>query len=773
MPRSESLFPSGDAGPIVGVALRSPVDSLFHYSVPPALNDRLAVGHAVQVPFGRRLVSGVVVELDPAPAAGVKLKPVSALLMDDAVIDPAELPFFRWVARYYRYPLGQVLAAALPPQLHQRARGRSDDGPATDGAAALLGPPTVEVVSLKTDLTAALSAFSRPGPVRDRLLAYLDRFGEVEVPQLVAQFSGARRILHQLEDRQQVRVEHRPVDSPLDRPAVQNDTPPHLTDEQRVAVDAIDAARREGGFKPLLLHGVTGSGKTEVYLRAAQTALDGGGGVLVLVPEIALTPQLVDRFAARLKSPMAVLHSGITAKQRFDRWRSLREGSARIAIGARSAVFAPVKNLALIVVDEEHDGSYKQEEGLRYHGRDVAVVRASQLGIPVVLGSATPALESTHNAQCGKYGLLSLPSRVQQRPLPDVTIVDLREERGGEQPRHRLLTEPLIQALTEVVERDEQAILLLNRRGHSSVVLCGSCGGSFECPDCDVSMTYHGRRNLLLCHYCGRAVPRPQRCPHCNADALEEVGEGTERIEEGLAELLPGLRVDRMDRDTTRERGAHARILDRFRRGEIQVLVGTQMVAKGHDFPRVTLVGVLHADAALHLPDFRAGERTFALLTQVAGRAGRGEIPGRVIVQTFTPKHEAIRHALGHDYDGYARRLLTTRRAVGYPPFSRLALIRLSHKRDATVRQTARKVGDRLRGSVRAHGGSGAGLRLLGPAPAPMPRIAGRYRWNVLLMAPGPALLSTLLADVQGHLDEAAKVSGMRLAVDVDPQSML
>jgi len=768
---NESLFPAGDAGPIVGVALRSPVDSLFHYTVPLALQGRLAVGHAVQVPFGRRFVSGVVVELDPAPTAGIKLKPVSALLMEEPVIEPDELPFYRWVARYYRYPLGQVLAAALPPQLHQRARGHADDGP--DGAEALLGPPTVEVVRLESSLTAALSAFSRPGPVRDRLLAYLERFGEVEVRQLVAQFSGARRIVRQLQDRQLVRVEHRRVDSPLESEDVEADSAPDLTGAQRSAVDDIEAARREGGFKPLLLHGVTGSGKTEVYLRAAQTAIEAGGGVLVLVPEIALTPQLVDRFAARLESPMAVLHSGLTAKQRFDRWRSLREGTARIAIGARSAVFAPVKDLALIVVDEEHDGSYKQEEGLRYHGRDVAVVRASQLGIPVVLGSATPALESFHNARRSKYGMLSLPSRVHERPLPDVTVVDLREEKGGEEARHRLLTEPLMAALTEVVERDEQAILLLNRRGHSSVVLCGSCGGSFECPDCDVSMTYHGRRNMLLCHYCGRSTPRPARCPHCNDAALEEVGEGTERIEEGLAEMLPGLRVDRMDRDTTQGRGAHARILERFRRGDIQVLVGTQMVAKGHDFPRVTLVGVLHADAALNLPDFRAGERTFALLTQVAGRAGRGEIPGRVLVQTFTPHHEAIRHALGHDYDGYARRLLDTRRAVGYPPFSRLALLRFSHKREGTVRQTARRVGDRLRRAVRSRGGTDAGLRLLGPAPAPMPRIAGRYRWNLLLLAPGPALLSTLLADAQGHLDEAAKVSGIRLAVDVDPQSML
>ena len=767
------LFPAGDS-PVertVAVALPIPLDECFHYTVPSDVACELTVGQVVSAPFGRRTLAGVVVEIDPASRPDLKLKPLRGVLSEGPVLEPDELAFLRWVARYYRHPLGQVVATALPPHL----RGQRD---AADGSPAGWRAPTVEVASLAVSLTAAMSAFSRPGPVRDRLLAYLDRFGQVPVPDLVEQFSGARRVLQQLVARELVTLDRRERPPRLEHDGTAGadeapDEPPELNDAQRAAVDQLRTAVHGGEFSSWLLHGVTGSGKTEVYLQVAETVLDSGGGVLVLVPEIALTPQLVSRFAARLRRPLAVLHSGLTPAQRMECWRALRSGEVTAAIGARSAVFAPVKDLRLVVVDEEHDGSYKQDDGLRYHGRDVAVARAARVGAVCVLGSATPSLESLHNADLGKYGTLSLPDRVAERPMPEVTVVDLREERGGEAEEERFLTAPLLEAIGETVDRGEQAILLLNRRGLSTLVVCSSCGAESRCSSCDTSMTYHGRRHLLRCHYCGRSWPLPDRCPACNADALELLGEGTERIEEALSQRLPDLRVDRMDRDTTACRGGHRKILDRFRSGEIQVLVGTQMVAKGHDFPRVTLVGVLHADASLRLPDFRSGERTFSLLTQVAGRAGRGELPGRVIVQTFVPDHDAIRFALEHDFDGYSRRLLRAREALRYPPFARLAMVRLSHPHEGEVRRAATKFGAAVREAVRARAGSGRQIRLLGPAPSPIQRIANRQRWQMLLLAPDPRTLAAVLDAAHSALMSISRISRLRVAVDVDPQSML
>jgi len=721
----------------------------------------------VSVPFGRRTLAGVVTELDPAEDDSLDLKPLADLLLDEPVLDDDGLRFLGWVARYYRHPLGQVIFTALPPLVRQRRDGEGRQVPEAHR------PPSVEVVQLRVGATEALGAFARPGPVRDRVIEYLERFGEVEVSHLVSQFGGARRVLAQLRERNLVRTQQRVQPAELPHVDAVIALPPTPTDEQQAVLADVLAALRRREFSAHLLHGVTGSGKTEVYLRAAEQVLQEGGGVLVLVPEIALTPQLVERFATRLGVPLAVLHSGLTVAQRLCRWRALASGSAKVAIGARSTVFAPVHDLRLIVVDEEHDGSYKQEDGLRYHARDVAVMRSSQLDAVCILGSATPSLESLHNADTGKYGALQLTRRVHQRPMPDLTVVDLREESGGPEESHRLLTPSLIRAVADTVERGEQAILLLNRRGLSTMVVCGSCGGSFRCDDCDASLTYHGRRHQLLCHYCGRVRRVPERCPACNAAALEFVGQGTEGIEEGLARLVPGVRVDRMDRDTTTDRGAHARILERFRRGDIQVLVGTQMVAKGHDFPRVTLVGVLHADAALHMPDFRAGERTFALLTQVAGRAGRAELPGRVLVQTFAPDHEAIRFALQHDYEGYARRLMRAREALGYPPFGRLAMVRMSHRRQDALRRAARASGDVLRRVVRQRGGRDAGLRMLGPSPAPLQRIAGRFRWRLLLLAPDPRTLAAVFDEAEPGLRRASSPHGLRMAIDVDPQSML
>jgi primosomal protein N' (replication factor Y) len=538
--------------------------------------------------------------------------------------------------------------------------------------------------------------------------------------------------------------------------------------------DALDA----GGYHAFVLHGVTGSGKTEVYLQAAARALETGGSGILLVPEIGLTPQFLSRFRARFGDrTVAVLHSGLTDRDRFDEWLRIRRGEARLVVGPRSALFAPVENLRLLVVDEEHDGSYKQNEGLRYNARDAAMKLAHLHGAVVVLGSATPSLETVHLADSGRARTLVLPERVADRPMPAVELVDLREfpVEDPDAPS-ALLSPPLREAIEATIEAEGQTILLLNRRGFATTVLCTSCGAHHRCDDCDLAMTYHGRRHALLCHWCGAQRGVPKVCPACRVpDALKFVGRGTERLEDELLALWPDLRVDRMDADTTRSRRSHRRILGRFRDRETDLLVGTQMVAKGHDFPGVTLVGVLQADAALHMPDFRASERTFQLIAQVAGRAGRGDRPGRVLVQTWHPEHHAIRSAVEHDWAGFVAREIRLRRGLWYPPFARLLLLRIECENEVATATAAKNVRRAVDEAGRRSATGPGVLRVFGPAPSPIYRAAKRYRRQVMVKADGHASMGAMLAALGDAHHRAAQSAGrgVRLIVDRDPVSLL
>ena len=532
-----------------------------------------------------------------------------------------------------------------------------------------------------------------------------------------------------------------------------------LTPAQRTATKAIEVAIAAGAFRPFLLHGVTASGKTEVYLRAAQAAREAGGQTLVLVPEVALGSQILAVFTKRFGGRVGVLHSYLAVGERRRNWELARRGALDVVVGARSAVFAPLPNLKLVIVDEEHEPAYKANEQLRYHGRDVAVRRAQLLGIPVVLGSATPALESLANAARGKYTRLALPDRVDRRSLPAVHIVDLRRDGEG----GVLLSRPLRAALAERLVRGEQALLWLNRRGHSHYVQCRGCGWTPDCPDCDISMTLHVSPHELRCHYCDRREAAPGLCPKCQLPLLRLGGAGTQRAERELAQALPQARVLRLDTDVARDRAEPARVLERFARGEADVLLGTQMIAKGLDFPRVTLVGVLDADVALHLPDFRAAERTWQLLVQVSGRAGRGKVPGEVMVQTCTPDHPAIAALATGDTPAFMRREMGERRDADYPPYARLVSLLVWGPDEAKVEADATALAAKARAVAEP-----LGVTVLGPAPRALARLRGQHRWHVLLKG-NDAVKVRAVAAAALEWAEAPGRKGAKVAADVDP----
>ncbi len=533
-----------------------------------------------------------------------------------------------------------------------------------------------------------------------------------------------------------------------------------LTSEQKEALAAIEEAIRRRRHQVFLLHGITASGKTEIYLQTIEELLRQGKGSIVLVPEIALTSQTIERFQARFgMEKVAVLHSGMLESRRLQEWHRLREGKARVAVGARSALFAPVRSLGLIVIDEEHEPSYKQEDAPRYHAREAAIERARLAGALVLLGSATPAIETYHRALLKKYRLLTLRSRIEEVPLPEVEIVDMRREFSSGR-RGRIFSRQLEEGLHETVSQRQQAILFLNRRGFSPFVHCRGCGQALRCKSCQVALTYHITERALICHYCHAQQPVPEICPNCRSEYIRFQGIGTQKVESELARSLPQARIARMDADATEVRGSHARILEAFRRHEVDVLVGTQMVAKGLDFPRVTLVGVISADTALNLPDFRSAERTFNLLTQVAGRAGRGSLPGRVIIQTCAPHHYAIQAARLHDYASFFKQELEIRRQCGLPPFTRLILLTVRGMKEVKAQESAQRLADLLRESLPRK------TEILGPSPAPVPKVRRRYLWQVLLKTKNYGALQEPLAHL---LQRFHPLKGCRLAVDVDP----
>jgi len=545
-------------------------------------------------------------------------------------------------------------------------------------------------------------------------------------------------------------------------PSPAPDAPPELMPEQAEAVRQVAAAAAEGRFATFLLHGVTGSGKTEVYLRCIAGLTGTGRGAIVLVPEIALTPQLLGRFRRRFGDRVAVLHSGLTDRERAAEHRRIRAGSVDVAIGARSAVFAPFPVLGLVIVDEEHENSYKQDDGLRYHARDVAVMRAKFADALCVLGSATPSLESYHNARAGRYRLLRIANRVDHRPMPEVEIIDVKA-----QPKNAPYAPKLVAALQERMARGEQALLLLNRRGFSSVLICGDCGKVIPCPSCSVSLTFHKSERKLMCHYCDFHMAPPDRCPACSGPDLKPLGTGTQKIEEEVARLVPGSRISRMDSDSVRGREAYERVLGRVDRGEVDILLGTQMVAKGHDFPAVTLVGVVDADVGLNLPDFRAGEKTFQLITQAAGRAGRGDMAGEVIIQTMNPGHYALRHSRTHDYESFYDEEIRLRTDLGYPPVRRMVKIEVKSGSERSALEAALAARDRIR-SLRP----GKDTALLGPAPSPIARVRGKFRYQMLLLSPARETLRQLATAARSVVEEQFGRT-VQVSVDVDPVNLM
>ncbi|MFW5924973.1 MAG: replication restart helicase PriA [Myxococcota bacterium] len=760
------LFGEEDAARLVRVAVPVPLRRTFTYGVPPSLEATVVPGVRVAVPFGRRKLAGVVLDAVAEPPEGVtRLKNVAAVLDAEPIFPPELLRFVEEAAEYYMHPVGEVMRAAapaLPKEALKKLKGHFLGEGET-----LPGRHVAERRVLVGRRTEKPTEGVRLGKVQRTALEVLEARAQVTVDELRPHVRSPRSILRALADKGLVELEERqaPVD-PFFGVPVERDEPPALRPAQQRAVDTIVATVCAGEDAGYLLHGVTGSGKTEVYLRVIAEVLERGRGALLLVPEIALTPQLVARFRARFGDLIAVLHSGLGERERHQAWRRLRQGAIRVAIGARSALFAPVPDLGLIVVDEEHDPSFKQEEGFRYHGRDMALLRAKRAGVACVLGSATPSIESYHLTERGKLRLLELPDRATAHRLPEVEIVDLRRHRTGPS-MHPLISAPLHRGIERCMEAGEQTILFLNRRGFAPSLRCTACGAVAECPACSVALTEHRRAELLRCHYCDFRAPVAERCPTCGAEALDRVGLGTEQLESTLAELFAPARVARLDRDTATGKNLEG-VLDRLRRREIDILVGTQMVTKGHDVPTVTLVGVVLADQSMAFPDFRAAERTFQLLAQVAGRSGRGEAAGRVVFQTFLPDHYAVRCAAAHDYDGFYRAELAQRRELGYAPFSRMVAIRLDAGDDRRVREAARELARvaHHHADVRAER-----VEVLGPAPAPLGKLRGRYRHRLLLRSAHRPALRRVATALVGRIDEG--LGPARATLDVDPVSML
>jgi primosomal protein N' (replication factor Y) len=730
--------------PVCRIALPSPLYRLFDYLAPHS-GFPLAPGMRVRVPFGRREAIGILHELAAGSALPpARLKPVREVLDREPLLPDELYRLLAWVADYYHHPLGEVLHAALPVALRR--------GQAAEAHGVAVWSLTDEGRALDPDRL-------RRAPRRRRLYERLHAAPQgLTEPQLAEVSPRWQPTLRDWLARGWVARAERDCLEPA--PPAAPAAPVILGAAQEAALAAIRSAL--GRFECLLLHGVTGSGKTEVYLEAIGAALACGGQALLLVPEIALTPQLVARARARHPLPIALLHSGLSEQERLCAWLMAREGRAPIVIGTRSAVFAPLPRLALIVVDEEHDGSYKQQDGLRYSARDVAIMRARRRGVPVVLGSATPSLESLHNAALGRYRRLELPERAATAELPAVRLLDLRRL-----ALHEGLSAPLLEAIGARLERGEQSLIYLNRRGFAPVLMCHACGWLAPCGRCDARLTLHKRSHRLHCHHCGAQAPLPARCPQCGAAELHGLGEGTERIEQALARRFPRARLERIDRDSTRRKGALEEKLGRAQAGAADILIGTQMLAKGHDFPNLTLVGVVNADQGLYSVDFRAGETLFQRILQVAGRAGRAAKPGEVLIQTWHPDNPVFAALARHDYDGYARAALEERREAQYPPFAHLALLRAESPRPGAALAFLAQARAAADGCAPA-----PAVQIMEPVPAPMERRAGRYRAQLLVQSAERAPLHGFLSCWMERLAESKAARRVRWSLDVDPMDL-
>ena len=731
----------------------SEVNQVYDYLLPE--NDqKYKIGHLVEIPFGNRTVRGFIIGFAQKPAVDEKkVKPVKDLVLSERLFNEKMLKLFRWLAGYYNCYLINVIKTALPAGI-------------VSGRVSARKKKYVRAAQKQEELAERYRKIKTKAPKQARVLKIFinEDKAEYTVNQLVEKANCYRGAVYKLVHSGVLQyIKKRERRNPFQEKQDSDIKKVSLTSRQQEVL-----ARIEDGFDSqdiLLLHGVTGSGKTEVYLRVVEKLVASGQGAIILVPEIALTPVILRRFYNRFGSLVAVLHSDLSAGERFDEWYRIKQGSARIVIGARSAVFAPVADLGIIIIDEEHENTYKQETYPHYDARKVAAVRGRIAQFPLLLGSATPSLEIYYQAKKNNIEYLSLPERVKQAEMPVVRIIDMREELKKGNPD--IFSGELQQAINEALGRQEQALLFLNRRGYSSFVLCRECGNVISCKYCDISLTYHAAENLLRCHYCDFQDVVPRRCPDCGSKYIREFGTGTEKIEQLASEEFPEAEIARMDVDTTSGKGAHKKILTRVENGEIDILVGTQMIAKGHDYPNIGVVGVISADTILNLPDFRSSERTFQLLTQVAGRTGRGSAPGRVYIQTYDPEHYSIEAASQHDYRDFYTREIKLRRQLEYPPFTHLVNIIIRSKKEDTVAEISILLEKFLKKYF-----SGEIKELLGPSPAPIKKIRGKYRWQLILKFSQKIKRRQVLDNIRDcFVDEYKREVDFN--IDVDPRSML
>jgi primosomal protein N' (replication factor Y) len=739
---------------IARVTLDLALGKEFDYLIPAELDGQVEVGTRVKVPFAHRQVLGCVTALlenSPHP----NLRPLLKVIGRQSHVSPAILRLARWMGEYYCCGPEAALRTVLPEAVRKEKEGWREQ--------------------LFVRVLPQHGPLPKLSKRQEEILEFARSHAEAPLQELLRATNAASQTVRRLEDKGLLAIAPRISErDPYAREAILPTQSLVMNPEQARALEEISAALRGTGppHRAFLLHGVTGSGKTEVYLQAIALALEQGKGAIVLVPEISLTPQTVERFKARFSSGphqtlVAVLHSHLSAGERHDEWHKIRQGRARIAIGARSAVFAPVERLGLIIVDEEHEHSYKQEEAPRYHARDVAVARARMVEAVVVLGSATPSLESYYNAQKGKYRLLQMPTRADDKKMPIVRVVDMRQVARHEK-KSAIFSPVLKEAIQKRLERQEQTILFLNRRGYSTSLQCELCGYVAQCPDCSVSLTYHRQEQKLKCHICGHEAPAPPACPQpkCRNPAIRYSGLGTERVESALVSLFPHARIKRMDSDTLKRKEDYRRVLGDVRTGKIDILIGTQMIAKGLHFPNVTLVGIVHADLGLHIPDFRGSERTFQLLTQVAGRAGRGDVEGEVLVQAFTPFHPAIQYARRHDFPGFYDQELEFRQQLKYPPFTRIAMLLLRGRNEEKVKFSA----DYLKRELARLSAGLPDVVIKGPAAAPLARTKTEYRYQIMLHTRHMSRLSLALAELAAALSLPDEV---KMTVDIDPVDLM
>jgi primosomal protein N' (replication factor Y) len=781
---------------IARVSLEIALRKEFDYLIPPGLAGQIEIGSRVQVPFGPRKILGCVTAL-AEESAHANLKPILKVIGAQTLVTPKVLKLARWIADYYCCAPETALRSVLPEAVRKEESGWRE--------------------RLFVRALMVSGEFPKLPKRQQEVWNIIEERRELPLQELVELAETTAATVRKLEDRGLVEIAQQISErDPYAREHILPSQPLPLNPAQATALEKITAAMDKpiSTLNPqpstFLLHGVTGSGKTEVYLQALAHALEQGKGAIVLVPEISLTPQTVERFKARfssgkLQTLVAVLHSHLSAGERHDEWHKIRQGRARIVIGARSAIFAPVEPLGLIIVDEEHEHTYKQEEAPRYHARDVAIMRGRMENAVVVLGSATPSLESYYNCKRGKYTLLELPERVDDQKMPHVRVVDMRQAASRQRGKEGIpiFSPQLKEAITQRLEKHEQTILFLNRRGYSTSLQCPKCGYVAQCPNCSLALTFHRQEQKLCCHICGHVAPVPAVCPNekCKNPAIRFAGTGTQRVEETLAKLFPHARVKRMDADTMKRKDDYRKVLGDFRTGKTDILVGTQMIAKGLHFPNVTLVGIIYADLALHQPDFRAGERTFQLLTQVAGRAGRGDVEGEVFVQAFAPFHPAIQYARRHDFPGFYEQEIEFREQLKYPPVSRVALLTLKGRNEDKVKFSAdhlKRELEKCLGSAPAPGAVVSALAddadlfaegvkqdtrgacaprknlfrdliIAGPAPAPLLRAETFYRYQIMLRTRAMSKLSQTLAKI---IETLALPEDVTLMVDIDPVSL-